>query len=282
MSDLSGLTTFVIHPQKPNSIMTNLLSLLLLTFHLITLGMFYGGNSGGPLMATIKLGPIVSEIRGLLGGTIFSRNGAGAYAKQFTKPTNPQTPAQQAIRNLLTAVSARWTANLSDAERESWIAAAPTFPLINKVGEVYFLSGKGLHDMLNLTLNIIGEAFIPSPPAQSPAQEMAIAALAADTGAGTLVITMDQNITPGQKAIIEATVGVNAGVNNVSNKYRQIAVFDDTTLDPIAFTADLALFYTPVFGSLPTVGRKVFVRVTTVNVASAQRAVPIADDDIAV
>lgn len=262
--------------------MANLLSLLVLTFHLLTLGMFYGGNSPGIMMATIKLGPIVSEIRGLLGGTIFSRNGAGAYAKQFTKPTNPMTPAQQAIRALLSTVSGRWTANLSDAEREAWIEAAPTFPLINKVGEVYFLSGKGLHDMLNLTKAVIGEAFITSPPAQAPAQDLAPTSVVADTGAGTMVLTFPANINGQNKAIIEATVGVNAGVNNVENKYKQIAVFDDTTLDPIAFTADLAIFYTPVFGSLPTVGRKVFVRVTMVEKNSAQRGVPQAVNDIAV
>lgn len=262
--------------------MVRLLQLVLMIGHLCTLGVFYGGTTAGLFMAQIKLGPIVSEIRGLLGGTIFSRNGTGAYAKQFTKPTNPMTPAQQAIRALLTTVSARWSANLSEAEREAWIEAAPTFPLINKVGEVYFLSGKGLHDMLNLTKSIIGEAFIVSPPAQAAAQDLAPSSVVADTGAGTMVLTFPANINGSNKAIIEATVGVNAGVNNVNNKYKQLAVFDDTTLDPIAFTADLAIFYNTVFGSLPAVGRKVFVRVTMVNKSSAQRGVPQAVSDIAV
>ncbi len=233
-------------------------------------------------MATIKLGPIVADIRGKLGGTIFSRNKAGNYAKKFTQPNNPQTAAQQFFRNLFASVSQRWSNNLSQPERETWIEAAPTFPIFNKVGEVIYLSGKGLHDLLNSTLRIIGEAFIAEAPANAPAQIVEVVSFTPDTTAGTMVLELDQAVNGNNKALIEATVGVNAGVNNVQNLYKQIAVADDTTFDPVAFTADFATEYEAVFGVLPVVGQKVFIRITTVLKASGNRAVPQPIGELAV
>jgi hypothetical protein len=97
-----------------------------------------------------------------------------------------------------------------------------------------------------------------------------------------MVITFDQNILSTNKCIIQATAGLSAGVNNANSLYKQIAIFDENTLDPIAFTADLEIFYSAVFGALPPVGSKVFINITPMNDTTGERGTPASIEDIAV
>ena len=59
-------------------------------------------------MARIAFGPIVSDARGKVAGTIFSIWRGIAYAKRFSKPGNPNTAAQQLVRNPFARLSTIW------------------------------------------------------------------------------------------------------------------------------------------------------------------------------
>lgn len=91
-------------------------------------------------MATIKLGPAISDIRGSIGGTVFSRNGGGAYAKERIKGTDPRTSAQQVVRSIVSGLIGPWAA-LSAAVRSDWGVYARQVPFINRLGDVINLSG---------------------------------------------------------------------------------------------------------------------------------------------
>ncbi len=117
-------------------------------------------------MATIKLGAALADIRGKVGGAIFSRNKGGAYMKAFTQPTNPRTNAQQERRALFGTLMSQWR-NLSQAQRNSFINNAPNYPQTNKVGEVSILSGSQLYVKANMTLLGAGLSqinFLPPAP----------------------------------------------------------------------------------------------------------------------
>lgn len=103
------------------------------------------------VMATIKLGQVVADIRGKVGGAVFSRNKGGAYMKAYTKPVNPNTPEQAAVRGLFGTLMSDWRA-LTAAERETWKKNAPSYPQTNKVGDTVFLSGSQLYAKANMTL----------------------------------------------------------------------------------------------------------------------------------
>ncbi len=94
------------------------------------------------LMALIVFGQGVSQIRGKIGGTVFSRNRGGAYARNFVVPTNPGSPAQVAIRGIVTFLVNKWNVVLSPAGREGWDDYAANVPMVNKVGAEIFLTGQ--------------------------------------------------------------------------------------------------------------------------------------------
>lgn len=109
-------------------------------------------------MATIKLGALVSDIRGSIGGTVYSRNGGGPYAKARIKGTNPNSAGQQLVRSIVSAFYAAWAA-LAAGVRTDWQTYASNVTLINRLGDAINVSGynmycrtKALCDRLSLAM----------------------------------------------------------------------------------------------------------------------------------
>lgn len=70
----------------------------------------------------VTLSPLVDELTGKLGLTVFSKNRGGLYVKKFVKPTNPDTARQVNARALFGSLGSAWF-SLSAANRElysSW------------------------------------------------------------------------------------------------------------------------------------------------------------------
>lgn len=109
-------------------------------------------------MATIKLGPAISDIRGSIGGTVFSRNGGGAYAKERIKGTDPRTALQQVVRSIMSGMISAWAA-LTSTVRGDWAVYASQVPFINRLGDSINLSGynmycrtKAICELINATV----------------------------------------------------------------------------------------------------------------------------------
>ena len=234
------------------------------------------------MCALIKMSAIgITTISGKTDGQIFANSGRGRYVKNFTMPSNPQTPAQQLVRAAFAAITQAWR-QLTPAEQAAWNTAAPTFPILNRLGDVIILSGQMLYSQLNLNLQTIGEPTISLPPAQVGAQEIALVTLAADTGGGTFTVTADQEINAANKGILRATPPVSAGVFNVNSLYKNIKIVDDTSFpDPMNLN-EIAPDYEAVFGALAPVGSKVFVQLTPFNKTTGERGTPQSVSTIAV
>ena len=102
-------------------------------------------------MATIKFSAIVSDVRGIVGGNIFSRGANGSYVKSFTKPVNKNTQIQQTTRNNLAVYSAKWR-QLTDGDRQAWIDATSQQKYSNRVGTASTYTGFQLFMKTNLIL----------------------------------------------------------------------------------------------------------------------------------
>jgi len=102
-------------------------------------------------MANIKLGSIVTGIRGSIGGTTFRRTPSGhiAYNKQQRQLKSASSSSSQRI--VIGAVMQSW-GNLSEALRESWKSQAALFPVKDKFGTDKFLTGRQLYIKLNTQL----------------------------------------------------------------------------------------------------------------------------------
>lgn len=115
-------------------------------------------------MALIKLGGIVTQISGKMGGTTFGTSASGAYAKNSGRPRKSITLAQRSKMALMGTTAQKWRA-LTDAQRAVYNAASPDYPYLNRVGESKFYSGYAIFGQLinNLTNVSIGTPPVPLP-----------------------------------------------------------------------------------------------------------------------
>lgn len=100
-------------------------------------------------MALLKLGPAISSISGSIGGTTFARNKSGAYARQRTKPVNPNSVRQVAVRAIMSACRTIWFGTLTAAQRAAWALYANNVPMINRLGDTVNLSGYNMFTRSN-------------------------------------------------------------------------------------------------------------------------------------
>ena len=102
-------------------------------------------------MATIKFSSVVSDARGRIGGTVFSRGQNGSYIRTFSMPKKSNSVISLIKRQYLAHYSAKWR-ELTKADRKAWIQAAIYNPYINRVGETSYYSGFQLYMKVNLDL----------------------------------------------------------------------------------------------------------------------------------
>jgi len=116
-------------------------------------------------VAIIKLGALVSGIRGTLGGVTYSANATGPYVKSWAPPAQPRTVPQATQRGYLSQMPGLWRA-LSSAQWAAWdtFAALPAQELTNSLGEAYYISGFAWFCKLNLRLYVMEQTLMTAAP----------------------------------------------------------------------------------------------------------------------
>jgi len=217
-------------------------------------------------MASIKFGAFLTDMRGKIGGSVFSKNKNGAYAKNKVTPSNPQSGAQMAVRNLLAGFAQQWR-TLTETVRQGWIDGAVNFPRTNVFGDSYTLSGNMLFNSLNSNLAKIGISPITACPSPKGVSARVIDNVTAT--ATTLDVEIGTAIATSDKAIVRATVGLSAGVNNFKSKLRDIAIVDTSSTSTLDVIAD----YTAKFGA-PVASTAIGVALVVVNKTTGEEGAP--------
>lgn len=214
-------------------------------------------------MALMKMGEFMVALSGKNGGTINSHNKGGTYTKNFAMPTNPRTIYQIGQRNKFTTFSQQWR-SLTNAQRLAWIAAAPTFPYVNAVGDVKYLSGSALFNKLNINLAVIGVAPILIPPV--PSGVTAVTTIVPTYVGGVVTVAYTPTPVPaGSSWLLWATPGLSPGVYFVKNKLRLVGILPATTASPDIIT----VLYTARFGAA-AVGSKVVFGLQPMNAVTGE------------
>jgi len=92
-------------------------------------------------MALVKYGPF-AQLSGSINGWVYSHNRSGAYVRNRSLVTNPNTAFQVEARgNFRDAVDA-WTNNLDNDMRAQWETYAANTPVLNRLGDPINLSGQ--------------------------------------------------------------------------------------------------------------------------------------------
>ena len=102
-------------------------------------------------MAVIKLGSIVTDIAGSIGGTTFRRTSTGhaVYNKQGRQVKSAFAKASR--KNELGNIFRSWY-DIKESEREQWAMNASKYPLKGKFGNTKYLTGRQLFTKLNAQL----------------------------------------------------------------------------------------------------------------------------------
>jgi len=107
-------------------------------------------------MGLIRFGGGVVQISGSIGGDVFARNRYGNYNRARTKPTNPNSSGQQAVRTAIGAMTTRWAQTLTGAQRTAWNLYGDSVSMKNRLGEVIHLTGFNHYIRSNANSSRIG------------------------------------------------------------------------------------------------------------------------------
>jgi len=92
-------------------------------------------------MALVKFGGGIIQASGSIAGVTHARNRFGNYIRPRTKPVNPNSAGQAAIRTALSYLAEYWHSTLTAAQRSSWNTYAASVGMKNRLGEPIFLTG---------------------------------------------------------------------------------------------------------------------------------------------
>lgn len=217
----------------------------------------------------------VTQLSGSIGGTTWARNGSGQYARNKTVGVNPNTTPQSIVRTNFSMVAATWR-TLTVAQRAAWIAAAPNFPYVNSLSQIYFLSGFGLYSKFNMNLANAGEALITAPSAPGTVDDFSLADVQYNgaCGAGFYINYLPSPIPANHVAEVEMTRCMSKGKKFISrSSYKQVEVI----ASGIAACVNLDAQYLAVFGA-PVANTRVHSRVSFINTVSGQRSAYVYSD----
>jgi hypothetical protein len=113
-------------------------------------------------MGLIKFGGGVAGISGKIGGTVYARNKAGAYARNWARPVNPGTVLQSIARGILAAGATQWQ-TLNASQVDAWNAYAAGMTRLNRQGDSYTPSGRQIFIETYANMRTAGLAPLATP-----------------------------------------------------------------------------------------------------------------------
>jgi hypothetical protein len=92
-------------------------------------------------MALIKYGTGIVQASGSIAGHVHARNRFGNYIRPRTKPVNPNSADQAAVRLALSFLTELWHSKLTAQQRVAWNTYAAAISMKNRLGEAVNLTG---------------------------------------------------------------------------------------------------------------------------------------------
>ena len=227
----------------------------------------------GSLFAKFTPGAIISEMRGKVAATVYTKNKAGAAIRNRTTPINRRSVGQTQKRQELSSLSSLWR-GLTQAQIDGWNSAAASFPQQDSLGQTIFLTGAQLYIRCNANLILIGEATISDAPTPASFAVLAVGAIAFDASSGSATVAFTPTPVPaGFQLVIRATRPLSAGKSFVgSSEFRFVQAIAAAGTSP----ANIAAAYIAVFGAITgSAGQKVFIEIFLMEEASGLAGIPV-------
>jgi len=216
-----------------------------------------------------------SEIRGKVGGKVYSRNASGAFVRQYVKPINANTALQQGVRNNFSTLSSAYR-DLSDASRATYDNMRTFYKTTDSVGNVVTPTAPQLFNRLNGVLLQNGNINVTNVLSVCPPPVNLIGTTSSAPTYVTATTTLHSNVNfanggtvvPSDQAlIISATTAISAGIAKVPSKLFA-RIFNSAAGNDTAST-NLHTAYVAVYG-LPTAGDTIYMKFQTYSITTGQ------------
>ena len=181
----------------------------------------------------------------------------GQISRTLAIPTNPRTPAQMTVRDILSRVAARWR-KLSETHRLEWKEAATAVQSNSRLGQSGPLSGFQLFAKINCALAQFGQDQVDTPPVRPEFPDLAPQSLTITNAAGVIALKLACPSDPGDGTVVRGSKPLSQGIE-VCRDFRILGMCPA----PAQGVADITSLYTARYG-VPQVGTKVYIQVNQV------------------
>lgn len=190
-------------------------------------------------MAKFIAGPVASEIRGSIGGTVFTRNRYGAVMRLRVKPVVSTTEYATAAKARLATHTQGWQA-LTAAQKLAWDEYARATPRVGALGEQQILTGHVMYVGINTRLDVAAVGNLTDPPVGTPPTPLETMTLTGDIGAGDVSCVFSATpLGANDQLWIQACAVSSSGINYVKNLLRWVATSPGAQATPYVFGAVL-------------------------------------------
>lgn len=206
---------------------------------------------------------LVTQASGSAGGLTASRNRYGQYLRARVLPVNPNSVAQQAVRNSMTSLVQRWTESLTDAQRSKWSDYAAAVPVTNRVGDQVYLTAQNMYVRSNVQrYRYLPASLVDDAPVVFDLGTFTPVVIQVDSATGDVAVTFTAtdawNNEDGGFLFVFVGRPINGTRNFFGGPYRQVGAVDGDSVAPPASPMTIGSY---PFG-LPTAGQRIFARVT--------------------
>jgi len=204
-------------------------------------------------MAKTLIGAPLAGIRGTIGGTTFSANKAGTYARQWYRSANRRSPVQT-DRRRITSVYAKAWALLSGGDKTNWdtFAADPAQEQMDSLGNGYYLSGFQWFVKINTRLYTVGRGQRSTFPTSAYPATPTILTLRVSVGAVSSRITYAAGtFTPTYDCLVFGWIVNTLGPAVAPTRRKLVKAAQVPGGTELVFSAEVAA----LFGTLNTVQR---------------------------
>jgi len=201
-------------------------------------------------MARILLGPSIGEIRGKVGGGVYSRNRFGNYLRMKTSPVNPNTSRQNAVRSIFSTLATEYKDTVTNPKKEAWNEWGSNSPITSNLGTTYNPTGINAYIGINALLMQAGQTPITEPPSLYGEEAPCIlsaAGFACSEATQDIAITANADIagfdasTDDDLALIYMGSPQNPNVSFFNGPYRYCDVLIGDSVAPLAFPTSSAV-----------------------------------------
>lgn len=219
-------------------------------------------------MARIKYSALVTEIAGSMGGTTFQRNAYGFTIKNKPNMVKPNR-ARQIVRKVDFQANVKRWRELTQSNRDAWIAYATTYPVPSRLNPDSYLNGFNAFVRYHNYLSVYNRTAVLADPSGA---QGAISDYAAD------VLNIDDELTWEPTATVSGSNWIGmvylTNVQGAGQTFvKDTPIFMGYKTAPFSGSLDVTSKYLDTFGNLPPVGSFIGLKVVFLKLDTGQAIV---------